>query len=200
MRRICVKKQWVIMGSVDGYSLVQFKPLFEHPYCDHLLDPEKQAVTKFEWNITVTSQWQAWRFKSPALHCLCNRLFKVISNETAKSTLLALCEWNSPVTGEFPSQRASYAENNSIWWRHNENKKSFRSIKCIGIIVCKMPAISVRLWNMVCLKVVFDIVLCGNREHVLEVLIPKKLKFIPWNKTWNCIYVVRNILLTPVLL
>ena len=27
----------------------------------------------------------------------------------------------SPVTGEFPAQRASYAENASIWWRHYEN-------------------------------------------------------------------------------
>ena len=26
---------------------------------------------------------------------------------------------NSPVTGEFPTQRASNAENVSIWWRHH---------------------------------------------------------------------------------
>ena len=31
-----------------------------------------------------------------------------------------LCAGNSPVTGEFPSQKASYAENVSIWWRHHE--------------------------------------------------------------------------------
>ena len=30
-----------------------------------------------------------------------------------------LCEGNSPATGEFPAQRASYAENVSIWWRHH---------------------------------------------------------------------------------
>ena len=30
-----------------------------------------------------------------------------------------LCEGNSPVTGEFPSQRASNAEKLSIWWRHH---------------------------------------------------------------------------------
>ena len=30
-------------------------------------------------------------------------------------------------TGEFPAQRASYAENVSIWWRHNDynNEKQF---------------------------------------------------------------------------
>ena len=30
-----------------------------------------------------------------------------------------LCEGNSPVTGEFPAQMASNAENVSIWWRHH---------------------------------------------------------------------------------
>ena len=36
------------------------------------------------------------------------------------SASLTLCEGNSPVTGEFPSQRASDAENIFIWWRHHE--------------------------------------------------------------------------------
>ena len=31
-----------------------------------------------------------------------------------------LCEGNSPVTGEFPAQRASNAENVSIWWCHHD--------------------------------------------------------------------------------
>ena len=30
-----------------------------------------------------------------------------------------LCEGNSPVTGEFPTQRASNAENVFFWWRHH---------------------------------------------------------------------------------
>ena len=72
--------------------------------------------------ITVTSQWPSWRLKSPALDCLCNRLSKLRSKETPKPALLPLCERNPPVTltkGGFPSQRASNAENVSIWWRHN---------------------------------------------------------------------------------
>ena len=35
------------------------------------------------------------------------------------SAALALCEWNSPLTGEFLAQMASNAENVSIWWRHH---------------------------------------------------------------------------------
>ena len=40
--------------------------------------------------------------------------------EASKSALVVLCEGNSPVTGEFPAQRASNAERASIWWRHRE--------------------------------------------------------------------------------
>ena len=35
------------------------------------------------------------------------------------SAVTGLCAGNSPGTGEFPAQRASYAENVSIWWRHH---------------------------------------------------------------------------------
>ena len=34
-----------------------------------------------------------------------------------------LCEGNPPVTGGFPSQRASNAENIFIWWRHHERQR-----------------------------------------------------------------------------
>ena len=42
------------------------------------------------------------------------------SKETSKFRVTGLCAGNSPVTGELPSQRASYAENVSIRWRHHE--------------------------------------------------------------------------------
>ena len=35
------------------------------------------------------------------------------------SSSLAFFAENSPVTGEFPAQRASNTENISIWWRHH---------------------------------------------------------------------------------
>ena len=41
------------------------------------------------------------------------------SKKTSKPCDTGLCEGNSPVTGEFPSQKASNAENVSIWWRHH---------------------------------------------------------------------------------
>ena len=50
--------------------------------------------------------------------CLLNRLFRGRSKKTSQLRVTGLCEGNSPVTGEFPTQRASNAENVSIWWRH----------------------------------------------------------------------------------
>ena len=51
--------------------------------------------------------------------CLLNRLFRRKSKKTSKLRVTGLCAWNSPGTGEFPAQMASYAENVSIWWRHH---------------------------------------------------------------------------------
>ena len=51
--------------------------------------------------------------------CLLNRLFRRKSKKTSKLRITGLCVGNSPGTGEFPAQMASYAENVSIWWRHH---------------------------------------------------------------------------------
>ena len=51
--------------------------------------------------------------------CLLNRLFRRRSKKTSKLRVTGFCVGNSPGTGEFPAQRASYAENVSIWWRHH---------------------------------------------------------------------------------
>ena len=51
--------------------------------------------------------------------CLLNRLFRRRSKKTSKLRVTGLCVWNSPVTGEFPTQMASNAEDVSIWWRHH---------------------------------------------------------------------------------
>ena len=46
--------------------------------------------------------------------CLLDRLFRRRSKKTSKLRVTGLCAGNSPVTGEFPAQRASNAENVSI--------------------------------------------------------------------------------------
>ena len=63
--------------------------------------------------------------------CLLNRLFRRKSKKTSKLRVTGLCAGNSPGTGEFPAQMASYAENVSIWWRHHvkEWRITVKSIK-----------------------------------------------------------------------
>ena len=46
--------------------------------------------------------------------CLHNSLFRRRSKKTSKLRVTGLCAGNSPMTGEFPAQRASNAENVSI--------------------------------------------------------------------------------------
>ena len=53
------------------------------------------------------------------LPCLLNCWFRRRSKKTSKLRVTGLCLGNSPLTGEFPTQRASNAENVSIWWRHH---------------------------------------------------------------------------------
>ena len=74
------------------------------------------------WRILVTLQWRHNEPYDVSNHqphdCLLNHLFRRRSKKTPKLRVTALCEGNSPVTGEFPAQRASNTENVSIWWRH----------------------------------------------------------------------------------
>ena len=52
--------------------------------------------------------------------CLLKHWFRHRSKNTSKLRVTGLCEGNSPMTVEFPAQRASDAENVSIWWRHHK--------------------------------------------------------------------------------
>ena len=59
------------------------------------------------------------------------------SKKTPKLRVTGLCAGNSPVTGEFPAQMASSAENVSLWWRHHErffkpNKKPYFICPCVS--------------------------------------------------------------------
>ena len=56
--------------------------------------------------------------------CLLKRLFRRRSKKTSKLRVTGLYGGNSPVTGEFPTQRVSNAENVSIWWRHHDSMKT----------------------------------------------------------------------------
>ena len=85
-------------------------------YCGHqwLLAEEQRGTLRWRHNgLDSVSNHQPH-------DCLLNRLFKRRSKKTSKLCVTGLCAGNSPGTGEFPAQMASYAENVSIWWRHHD--------------------------------------------------------------------------------
>ena len=74
-----------------------------------------QLITSLQWRHNERD-----RVSNHQPHdCLLNRLFRCRSKKTSKLRVTGLCTGNSPVTGEFLAQIASYAENVSIWWRHH---------------------------------------------------------------------------------
>ena len=64
--------------------------------------------------------------------CLLNSLFKRRSKKRSKLRVIGLCVGNSPVTGEFPTQKASNAENVFIWLRHHAYYIPVTDQTCIG--------------------------------------------------------------------
>ena len=81
-------------------------------------------VCLFTWQVGSTLHWRHNGRDGVSNHQphdgLLNRLFRRRSKKTSKLRVTGFCEGNSPMTGEFPAQRASYAENISIWWHHHD--------------------------------------------------------------------------------
>ena len=115
-------------------------------FCDHAYKPEIKLPSVKPMTLmdncilihyrmyipiyAVTSMTLRWRHNGrdsvsnhQPHHFLLNRLFGRRSKKTSKLRVTGLCAGNSPVTGEFPAQRASNAENVSIWWRHHVSPK-----------------------------------------------------------------------------
>ena len=69
-------------------------------------------------NIREPLQWRHNELDAVSIHqphdCLLSRLFRRKSKKTSKLRVTGLCAGNSPVTGEFPTQRASNAENDDV--------------------------------------------------------------------------------------
>ena len=72
---------------------------------------------------TILLQWRHNDLDGVSNHqphdCLLKRLFTHRSKKTSKLRVTGLCVGNSPVAGELSTQRATNADNASIWWRHH---------------------------------------------------------------------------------
>ena len=76
----------------------------------------------------LTRQWRHNGYHGVSNHqphdYLPNRLFRRRPKKTSKLRVTGLFTVKSPVTGDFPAQRASNAENVSIRWHHHENNST----------------------------------------------------------------------------
>ena len=98
---------------------------------------------------TLSLQWRHNGCDGVSNHqphdCLLNYSFRRRSKKTSKLSVTGLCAGNSPVTGEFPTQMASNAENASIWWRHHDSTELpwnsiRRAVAMSGLILGLHPA------------------------------------------------------------
>ena len=87
-------------------------------YFDMIPDKRPENHDESRQNIIMTSWWARWRLKSPAYRLFTQTFLPALIKENIRVT--GHCGGNSPVTSEFPTQRASNAGNVSIWWRHHE--------------------------------------------------------------------------------
>ena len=85
------------------------------PKSMHSMSHSGSFVVVWPWSSSPISslQWRHSENDGVSNHqhhdSLLNRLFKAQNKKTSKLRVTGLCEGNSPVTGEFPTQRASNA-------------------------------------------------------------------------------------------
>ena len=111
-----IPRRWASQwgGRIPSWSalreLLTWYLILKSPVDFNYVSRASNALVRL-YRITVTSLWARWRLKSQRLDC---------SKKTSKRRVNGLCGRNSLVTSQFPAQRASNAENVSIWWRHHD--------------------------------------------------------------------------------
>ena len=112
---------------------------------------EPNRVTINQCNIVYEIKSLQWRHNErdgvsnhTPHDCSLNRLFRRRSKKASKLRVTGLCADNSPVTGEFPAQRASNAENISIWWRHHVVR--YHSLERLSLFYKRHQTILMTKW------------------------------------------------------
>ena len=82
-----------------------------------------------------------------SISIVCSAICSGTDQRKHQSSVTGLGDGNSPVTDEFPSQRASIMENASILWCHHENEWNYKFVGCNGMISSLNPLTV--LWNVV---------------------------------------------------
>ena len=134
---ISIMKLWLFMQKNDGlynracgYDNERYPYRWQsHNFVIVIVRYANDSILNFIFifvncaKICVTLQWRHNEREGVSIHhlheCLFNRLFRHRAKKISKLRVTGLCAGNSPVAGEFTAQRASNAENVSLWWRHH---------------------------------------------------------------------------------
>ena len=116
--------KWYYASTSPSIPSVQGLLIRSDTWKWNILVPDlRMGGSNFVWWQPISSplQWRHNEHTGVSNHqprdSLLNRLFGRRSRKTSKIRVTGLFAGNSPVTGEFPAQMASNAENVSIWWR-----------------------------------------------------------------------------------
>ena len=123
-----IRKKWEMTAATPVYIKYMFSPT-KSIHNRKNISVEIYAIatarlkSKMLRQISNSLQWRYNGHDGISNHqphdCLLDCLFRRRSKKAPKLRVAGLCAGNSPVTGEFPAQRVSNAENVSIWWRHH---------------------------------------------------------------------------------
>ena len=107
---------------------------------DENCTPQYHTIMEILDGSALTSlQWRHNGHDSVSNHqphdCSPNSLLRRRSKKASKLRVTGLCAGTSPVTGEFPPQMASYAENVSIWSRHHVLLPAKQTLVLISLII-----------------------------------------------------------------
>ena len=120
---IICKYDFVCIGRfTELNNRVPFDAFFHISHMKSIIVPK--VFQSFIILLKMTLQWRHNEHDGVSNHqsydCLINRLFRLRWKKASKLRVTGLCKGNSPVTGEFPAQRASNVENVPIWWCHHD--------------------------------------------------------------------------------
>ena len=109
-----------------------------------------------------------------------------------KHRITGLCEGNSPVADEFPTQRASNTENVFIWWRHHGfcNLEQYHACWCPGSLSrqsISRHSIECHNKKMVCMASNLIWSWCGNVAHYKRTIVMVSVNTFFFFKLWSCL-------------
>ena len=124
---LCV---WIHFIALSQFDLLSLPPISVLPQSISIwkkaIVPKSHGVLWHGQVFSITDplslRWARWLLKSPASRLCARPLRQAQFKENIKAPRHWPLWW--PVTSGFPSQKASNAENVSIWWRHHVRKST----------------------------------------------------------------------------